>query len=250
LLAVACTGGPSATQLLTWPVDEETLAVPATWPVEPTAVCGSRPFPVRAFSAEAGAEMRTGPSFDALRSTLDSMAEAFPDSDSWSWVEAATDATGAVFIARSGGESPDWFYVEVTADARGWHQGPMGTCEPHLVLGAEYGPAGWALNADHPRPDSTTTDLHLLVWERACSGGSPATGRMSPPAILYDTATVTIAIGVRPLRSDGPVTCPGPPGTPALVRLSEPLGERSLLDGGRVPPAEPRSLPGGHAVGP
>jgi hypothetical protein len=52
---------------------------------------------------------------------------------------------------------------------------------------------------------------------------------------------VTITIGVRPLEvAPGTLlNCGGPPGTPASVRLSEPLGDRTLLDGGRVPPAPP-----------
>jgi hypothetical protein len=105
------------------------------------------------------------------------------------------------------------------------------------ALSAEFGPATWALDPafDSPRPDAT--ELHILVWELACSGGSPATGRMSAPVIAYAAATVTITIGVRPL--DGPQTCPGPPGTLAIVQLAEPLGTRTLLDGGRVPAAPP-----------
>jgi hypothetical protein len=51
---------------------------------------------------------------------------------------------------------------------------------------------------------------------------------------------VTITIGVRPLQ--GVQTCPGPPGTAAILRLDEPLGGRELLGGGLEPPAPPSVL--------
>lgn len=69
------------------------------------------------------------------------------------------------------------------------------------------------------------------------SSGSPTTGRMSAPVVVMAAESVTITIGVRPLG--GVNTCPLPPGTPAILTLPEPLGKRTLLDGGRVPPAPP-----------
>jgi hypothetical protein len=105
------------------------------------------------------------------------------------------------------------------------------------ALSAEFGPATWALDPAFASPGPDSTELHILVWEMACSSGSPATGRMSAPAIAYAAATVTITIGVRPLG--GPQACPGLPGTPAVVRLTAPRGARTLLDGGRVPAAPP-----------
>jgi hypothetical protein len=110
-----------------------------------------------------------------------------------------------------------------------------------LAEGQGFGPATWALDPAYPAPGPDTTELHLLVWERACHGFVPETGRMSPPALIYTEATITITIGVRPLG--GVNTCPLPPGSPTMVSLAEPLGARSLLDGGLDPPAPP-SAPG------
>jgi hypothetical protein len=112
--------------------------------------------------------------------------------------------------------------------------------------GADFGPATWALDPAFPSPGADTSELHILVWERACSGGSRADGRMSNPLVEYTSADVTITFRVRPLVV-GPgqmMSCPGSPGTPAGIRLSEPLGQRTLLDGGVVPPAPPLP-PGG-----
>ena len=100
-----------------------------------------------------------------------------------------------------------------------------------------FGPATWALDPAFPDPTAHSIDFHILVWERACSGGSAATGRMSAPVLEYAAQTVTITIEVRGLG--GILTCPGNEATPSTVRLAEPLGDRTLLDGGRDPVAVP-----------
>jgi hypothetical protein len=114
---------------------------------------------------------------------------------------------------------------------------------PTAEIGSDYGAATWALDPAFPAPDPTATTLHLLVWERACSSGAPTTGRMSPPEVASTGTTLTIRIGVR--ARPGPQTCPGPPGTPAILALAEPLAGRTLLDGGRSPvgPPSPGFIP-------
>lgn len=97
--------------------------------------------------------------------------------------------------------------------------------------------ATWALDPDFPSPSSGSTSMHILVWETLCASGRPTTGRMSAPAVSFGSTTVTIKIGVRPLG--GVQACPGPTGTPAILILPEPLGARTLLDGGRTPVGPP-----------
>lgn len=103
---------------------------------------------------------------------------------------------------------------------------------------SEFGPATWALDPAFPPPRTDARELQIVVWERACSSGTPTTGRVSEPVITTGTTSVSITIGVRPLAGDQ--TCPLPRGTPIVVTLPEPLGSRTLIDGGRVPPAPPR----------
>ncbi len=82
-----------------------------------------------------------------------------------------------------------------------------------------------------------TTRIEVLVNERACSGGTSAEGRIAPPTIEYEAETVTITLAVIPVT--GPAPCPGNPDTPYTVELDEPLGDRTILDGGTSPPAPP-----------
>ncbi len=110
---------------------------------------------------------------------------------------------------------------------------------PTSEIPDEFGQATWALDPAFRSPGASSTDLHILVWERACSSGRPTTGRMSAPLVEYEATSVTIRIGVRPMTDSQLQTCPGPPGTPAIVRLGQPLGDRTLLDGGRSPVGPP-----------
>lgn len=230
--------------LPTWPVPPELLpdAVSASGEIQVT--CGGRTFPAAGLDAPTGAEKASGPEFDALRQALTEFAAAFPGSSNWEWQLAGRDDSGATFVAKTDALGPPgWVSVDVEANADGWRPLGMGQCGPRVVLSAEFGPASWALDPSEPQPSAEALELHILVWERACSNGSPATGRVSAPVVQYDTTTVTITLGVRPVRvGDGvALTCPGPPGTPAILRLAEPIGDRTLLDGGVVPAAPPTS---------
>lgn len=237
-----CAASPATTNPVpTWPASPEQLPNPTSGSAA-SLTCDGRTFPAAGVNARTGAEKASGPEFDALRATITKFADAFPGSSDWTWRLAGRDDTGAIFLAHTDAMGPPgWVSIEVTVDVSGWKPLNMGQCDPHVVLSAEFGPATWALDPAFPTPAADTSELHILVWELACSGGSPATGRISAPVVQYTSAAVTITIGVRPLlvAPGEAITCPGPPGTPAILRLSEPLGKRTLLDGGVVPPAPP-----------
>ena len=110
--------------------------------------------------------------------------------------------------------------------------------------------ATWAPDPAFPSPGPGSTSMHILVWEALCASGRPTTGRMSAPAVSLGPTTVTIKIGVRPLG--GVQACPGPTGTPAILILPEPLGARTLLDGGRTPvgPPSPGFIAASPGTGP
>ncbi len=233
----ACSAEPT-TPAATWPVSEEALPSATTGSPDARVTCDGRTFPASGLTAPTGAEKASGPEFDALRAALEKFGREFPGSADWTWRLAGRDDTGAIFLAGPGAAGdPGWASIEVVPGVGGWEAQSFGSCDPHIVLSAEFGPASWALDPAFPAPAPDSTELHILVWERTCSSGSPTTGRMSAPVTDFGTETLTITIGVRPLA--GIQTCPGPPGTPALLRLPKPLGQRTLLDGGHVPPVPP-----------
>jgi hypothetical protein len=236
LLACSAPGGSTAPS--SWPVSPEPLPDATSAGADAGLTCGGPIFPVSGLSAQAGAEKASGPEFDALRATLVATANEFPGSSGWSWRLAFKDATDAVFLAQTDAFDPNgWVAVELTSGPNGWQPGSIGQCNLRVVLLDDYGPASWALNPAFPAPTADTTTLEILVWEDGCSSAAATTGRMSAPVIEYGASTVTITLGVRPLQ--GVQTCPLGRGTPASLRLSQPLGIRTLLDGGTFPPAAP-----------
>lgn len=87
-------------------------------------------------------------------------------------------------------------------------------------------PATWQLGSPVTLAESST-EIPVLVRERSCASGQLATGRIRA-AVSYSDQEVTISVGVQPLG--GFQTCPAVL-TPYVVELSEPLGDRTLVDG-------------------
>ena len=100
----------------------------------------------------------------------------------------------------------------------------------------QAGPATWALPEGFTI-GAETTEFLALVTEQACASGQSSEGRIVEQQIDYAADSVVVTFRVRPLPGDQ--ECPGTPATMVEVQLDEPLGHRTLLDGGRQPPAEP-----------
>ena len=110
------------------------------------------------------------------------------------------------------------------------------------------GPSGAAGDAATWWVDSTliplapeTTEIKGFVMEAACASGQSPEGRVNEPNVEYGADAVTVTFTVTPL--DGTQDCPSNPEFPVTVTLTEPLGERSLLDGGTTPPRDATTTP-------
>ena len=103
---------------------------------------------------------------------------------------------------------------------------------------AGLGAAEWTFDPAQPKPDATTQVFDALVTEMSCNSGQPADGRIVGPQIVKTAETVLLTFAIRP-RSGDFQTCPSNPSTRIRADLGEPLGNRTLLDGGRVPPGDP-----------
>jgi hypothetical protein len=79
-------------------------------------------------------------------------------------------------------------------------------------------------------PDST--GFTAMVTRTDCGSGKQ--GRPVAPAIDAGASAITITFRIKPHVSSG--TCQGTPGVPYRVRLGEPLGQRTLVDGACLPP--------------
>lgn len=68
----------------------------------------------------------------------------------------------------------------------------------------------------------------MLVSRIACADG--VTGRVQEPVVTYQTDRIVIQVDVEPLRPSE-ASCPGSEQVPVRVDLSEPVGEREIVDG-------------------
>jgi hypothetical protein len=202
--------------------------------------CGYHAYPGRGIDGprvEPGADSRRA---RALRDALATYREEFPGARDLAWHMAGRDKSGFLFLARDD-RFADSGWLSIEAERRdGRWSASMGGCDPRRVLTADIGVADWWLDPAFPAPGAYATELHVLVLERACASGRPPDGRIAEPEVVYATHAVTVTIGVR--HSEGDHSCPGNPAVPLTVALAEPLGDRTLLDGSRLPPAPP-SIP-------
>jgi hypothetical protein len=75
---------------------------------------------------------------------------------------------------------------------------------------------------------ASTTVLHLGVTRVDCSSG--VTGKVLEPKVTYEQTRIVIETDVEPLNLEV-ATCPGNPPVRVRLELSEPIGERDLVDG-------------------
>lgn len=122
-----------------------------------------------------------------------------------------------------------------------WFLTSAGPCTQRLLTHDDLGEADLTL-ADAPSPGDASVDL--LVSERACASGQGAEGRIQLVELNETAEQVQLRIGVRPPGGDAQ-SCQGSPPTPFTVELSEPLGDREIVDASVVPP-RPVTVNGGQ----
>lgn len=104
-------------------------------------------------------------------------------------------------------------------------------CHPRLIVGARVAVRWHPL--DSPDPDASTLPIAAEVERCVTSDGEDLLSPVAAIEVAEDAKTVTVVVwSEEPPRA----TCSPAGGTvQALVRLSRPLGDRLLLDGGTIP---------------
>ncbi len=74
-----------------------------------------------------------------------------------------------------------------------------------------------------------STSIEVVVTRLSCSSG--ITGETLAPVVTYKSEQITIRIDVAPFGGDA-ADCQGNDAVPVIVQLDQPLGERTLIDGG------------------
>lgn len=199
-------------------------------------------FPRSVLTGPAGVEKVEGAVFDGLRTALETMRSEFelePREDrphQLPWLLAYEDDELALFLVERMSPTDRYsaMYVEREGDVWGLG-GYVEDCRPRPLITHGMGSSVWRVDAASP-PTPGSSAFPIEVMEQECASGRPAEGRIAEPIVEYDEDAITITVPVR--RVGGFATCPGNPWTPYALELAEPVGERSLLDGGPWPPEQ------------
>lgn len=102
-------------------------------------------------------------------------------------------------------------------------------CQQISALTNTGDPATWRL-VDPSTVSSSSDQVDIEVTRLGCAGGE--TGEVLDPQVTYETERIIIRVDVVPIY--GIQTCPSNHAVPITVQLTEPVGSRSIIDGGCV----------------
>lgn len=152
--------------------------------------------------------------------------------EAYTWSIASRGGDGLLLFGQSGGTDPSYAYARFDQRDGGWVPRGWGGCWPEIDAPG-FGSATVATDAAQP-PDPSSSTLHLHINEQACASGEAPRDRAVVSIVREEADAVTITVLVEP--KPGFAECPSNPWYPITVELDEPLGDRVLLDGHRVPP--------------
>lgn len=211
-------------------------ALPGQGLVDPLVVCADwEAVPASQLAFLPGIDDLDHPAVDALRAEL---AAATATGDRFAegrWVVIRLDIFRASFaVLSSDGSGSATVAFERDGDhwvrsGQAWER----PCGPTVPLAPGFGRVEVNLDPESlPEPDSTL--VRLLVTEQGCAGGREMGDALRGPQVRETDDAVLVAFAV--VYTPGSNTCPGNPPTSVTIELSEPLGERMVLDGLYWPP--------------
>lgn len=154
------------------------------------------------------------------------------------WRRIVTTADAILFAAATGSEAPEqaiaMAFSVASARSDNWQWQSLGNCALRLAVGPDRSVADVFLAPGAP-PALTDRVVHLMIRESVCASGQSPPSRVVPPTLRLSTGSVTVLITIT--TRPGPQDCIGVDPVPYDLVLPEPLGDRSILDGSRVPAA-------------
>lgn len=114
---------------------------------------------------------------------------------------------------------------------------------PTTEVEARVGPAAWWLDPTAEAPTAASTTIAAVVLEESCASGRSPEGRVELPAMELTGSDVIVTFSIR--RLPGGQDCQGNAPFKVTFELPEPLGNRTLYDGGEDPPRKAGEPPAG-----
>lgn len=197
---------------------------------------GSHPFTAAVLRRPRNAERGRSPSARALRRFLRTswIGELYPKHR---WFIFSKWRSGAKkFITFASGRLTSMSTMTFERKRRGeweWVGSGGGECFPRRLVEPNLASTRWHLDPTRLPIDPAATSIWVSMDELACNSGRNADGRASMPIVRYEPHQIVMLGKIKPNR--GTHTCPSNPPTFVEVRLTEPIGDRALVDGGSVP---------------
>lgn len=220
-------------------------APPTSTPDEPLVAyeCNGRAVDAARYDADARADELTGDAADALASVVDDLGANATPEDLRQWVVTAESPTSITVLRPygavddSGADHDVRVFERIAAVSATGEEGWMLTSSSACALALDPAPLTPAdVNLDPSAlPTQDSTELALLVTERACNGGIDATGRVELISLEETEDAVIVHVAVQPSNEDM-ATCQSNPATPFTVDLESPLGDREIRDGALIVP--------------
>jgi len=190
--------------------------------------CGGFPFRASMFAGPASSQQGKKPRARALRRVTRSRIWGPLPRRHWREVGYAN---GFVEYVRRRPPS-ELNYVALYRHRKRWVVSTIGGCHPE-PRPKRFSVGDWTLDRTAPLPTPGSTEIHALVSEWQCASGKPPGDRVRRPQVADEPGRIVIVARVRPLG--GFQTCPGVPPSRYTFELDEPIGERVVVDGMRLP---------------
>lgn len=192
--------------------------------------CGGKgSFPGESLEGPGDVQDEDTPLGDALR-RLVSDADGVSAEEGWRRVwEGGADEV--LIVAPSPEREHPYQSALFERSGKTWEPQGWGDCSPTVIVG-NRSPVLWKLE-EQPAGDST--ELAVVLEERACSGGRALDSQNLEIDIEYLDDSIGILVSADPLGG-GMYTCPLNPSS-FTIDLDEPVDGRSLVDRSVYPPA-------------
>lgn len=200
------------------------------YPPDLVVTCGYGQFPISALAdIRPLEEADPGGVAAAIESFLSSEEGQFWPQEGWQ-VLHSTDREVLLVVKEEGSLA----FMSASNDGTGWTWSGSGgggqECPLEFVFPEDLNAVTWRLDPDGPPLTRDTTEIEVILNERPCVGGREIGDRLVGPQIVMTDTQVFVAFAAERPEGDA-FECPSNPDMPYTVELTEPLGDRDLVEG-------------------